>query len=92
MSNTVDCDVLHARVLCPRAMLQPNCVAATLAAAAIQFPMAHPCVRSVIPGSFHPRQVEENLAYFREEIPSALWADLKVEGLIRKDAPTPSIV
>ena len=62
----------------------------SLAAAAIQFPLAHPCVTSVIPGALHPRQVEENLEYFREEIPSALWAALKAEGHIRQDAPTPS--
>jgi len=61
----------------------------SLAAAAVQFPLAHPCVASVIPGMLHPRQVEENLSYFREEIPSALWAELKAEGLIRPDAPTP---
>ena len=61
----------------------------SLAAAAIQFPLAHPCVASVIPGALHPRQVEEDLDYFREEIPSALWAELKAEELIRPDAPTP---
>jgi D-threo-aldose 1-dehydrogenase len=60
----------------------------SLAAAAIQFPLAHPCVASVIPGALHPRQVEEDLGYFREEIPSALWAELKAEGHIRQDAPT----
>ena len=51
-----------------------------LAAAAIQFPMAHPVITSVIPGSLHPRQVEENLAHFQAEIPAALWSDLKAEG------------
>ena len=61
----------------------------SMAAAALQFPLAHPCVTSVIPGAVHPRQVEENLGYFREEIPSVLWANLKAEGLIRQDAPTP---
>ena len=61
----------------------------SLAAAAIQFPLAHPCVASVIPGALHPRQVEEDLDYFGEEIPSALWAELKAEELIRPDAPTP---
>lgn len=60
-----------------------------LAAAAIQFPLAHPCVTTVIPGALHPRQVEEDLGYFQTEIPSALWADLKAEGLLRQDAPTP---
>lgn len=60
-----------------------------LAAAAIQFPIAHPCVTSVIPGLLHPRQVAENMDYFQTEIPVALWTDLKAEGFVRPDAPTP---
>ena len=61
----------------------------SMPAAALQFPLAHPCVTSVIPGSLHPRQVEQNLGYFRERIPSDLWVELKSEKLIREDAPTP---
>ncbi len=61
----------------------------SMAAAALQFPLAHPCVASVIPGALHPRQVEQNVGYFQEQIPSGLWADLKSEKLIQKDAPTP---
>ena len=61
----------------------------SMAAAALQFPLAHPCVTSVIPGSLHPSQVKENLGYFREQIPADLWAELKSEKLIREDAPTP---
>ena len=61
----------------------------SLAGAAIQFPLAHPCVTTVIPGALHPREAEEDLGYFQEEIPSALWAELKAEGLLREDAPTP---
>ncbi|MBV7337533.1 aldo/keto reductase [Chloroflexi bacterium TSY] len=62
----------------------------SLAAAAIQFSVTHPCMASVIPGALHPRQVAKNLGYFREEIPAALWADLKAAEIIREDAPTPS--
>lgn len=61
----------------------------SMAAVALQFPLAHPCVTSVIPGSLHPRQVEQNVGYFREHIPADLWAELKSENLIRDDAPTP---
>ena len=61
----------------------------SMAAAAIQFPLAHPCVTSVIPGAFHPSQIEEDLGFFEEVIPTALWDDLKAEGLVRPDAPTP---
>jgi D-threo-aldose 1-dehydrogenase len=60
-----------------------------LVAAALQFPLAHPAVASVIPG---PRNVEEltaNLNFFRFPIPAALWSDLRAEGLLHPDAPTP---
>jgi D-threo-aldose 1-dehydrogenase len=58
-----------------------------LIAAALQFPLLHPQVKSVIPGSFTPAQVTENLAHMRREIPAELWAELRHEGLIRADAP-----
>jgi D-threo-aldose 1-dehydrogenase len=60
-----------------------------MAAAALQFPMHHPAVASVVPGGFRPEHVTNNLDLFRTEIPAALWAELKHEGLLRKDAPTP---
>ncbi len=60
-----------------------------LAAAALQFPLGHPIVASVIPGAITATQVERNLAAFRHPIPTDLWAELKHEKLIRPDAPTP---
>ena len=60
-----------------------------MAAAALQFPLHHPIVASVIPGALSPEHVERNVAGMRLDIPVALWADLKSEGLIRADAPTP---
>ncbi|WP_375451347.1 aldo/keto reductase [uncultured Devosia sp.] len=60
-----------------------------LAAAALQFPLHHPQVASVIPGAFQPVQIERNIAAMRHPIPDALWADLKGLGLLRADAPTP---
>lgn len=60
-----------------------------LPAAAIQFPLFNPVVTSVIPGAFRPEQVTTNLGHVRREIPTDLWAELKHEGLIRADAPTP---
>jgi D-threo-aldose 1-dehydrogenase len=61
-----------------------------LAAAALQFPFGHRSVVSVIPGPVTTEEVRKNLAWIRSEIPVALWDDLKREGLIRQDAPTPS--
>jgi D-threo-aldose 1-dehydrogenase len=60
-----------------------------LKAAALQFPLHHPCVASVIPGTRTPPEIAENLAMFRTPIPPALWRDLKVEGLMAAGAPTP---
>jgi D-threo-aldose 1-dehydrogenase len=60
-----------------------------LAAAALQFPLGHPIVASVIPGAISVKQVEQNMAAFRHPIPADLWAELKHENLLRKDAPVP---
>ena len=61
-----------------------------LAAAALQFPFHHPAVAAVIPGARAVSEVEENLRLLRHPIPLALWRDLKTEGLVRADAPTPA--
>ncbi|HET7767523.1 MAG TPA: aldo/keto reductase [Chloroflexota bacterium] len=61
-----------------------------LGAAALQFPLAHPSVAAIIPGPNHPEQVRTNLEWVRWPIPAALWEELKGEGLLRKDAPTPA--
>ncbi len=58
-----------------------------LAAAALQFPLAHPLVASVIPGLDSPARVEQIVALYRHAIPAALWSDLKSAGLLREDAP-----
>ena len=60
-----------------------------LAAAALQFPLAHPIVASIIPGAFSPDQVRQNVEHWRHPIPASLWWDLKSQGLIAHDAPTP---
>src|SRR6266566_3649621 len=60
-----------------------------LAAAALQFPLAHPAVASDIPGPVSPAQVQSNVQAVRHLIPSDLWRDLKAAGLVREDAPTP---
>jgi len=60
-----------------------------LPAAALQFPLGHPSVAAVIPGAIAPSHVARNVAAFRCDIPADLWAELKHEGLLREDAPTP---
>jgi D-threo-aldose 1-dehydrogenase len=61
-----------------------------LAAAALQFPLAHPVVASVIPGMGSPAQARQAVAWLETAIPSRLWDDLRSEGLLHPDAPTPA--
>ena len=63
--------------------------AVPLAAAALQFPLAHSIVASVIPGLDSATRVEQTIALYRHKIPAALWQDLRSENLIRADAPIP---
>ena len=60
-----------------------------LAAAALQFPLAHPAVVSVIPGPMRPEEARLNAQAYHHPIPLDLWRELKAEGLLREDAPTP---
>lgn len=61
-----------------------------LKAASLQFVLGHPCIAANIPGTRTVAQLEENVSLFATRIPSAFWADLKREGLVREDAPVPS--
>ena len=61
-----------------------------IGAVALQFPLAHPLVASIIPGPNHPDQVRANLSWLRTPVPGSLWSDLKAAGLIRADAPVPA--
>lgn len=63
--------------------------AVPLKAAALQFPLHHPCVASVIPGTSSEAQLNENLRMLDSAIPPAFWRDLKSAGLMDAHAPTP---
>lgn len=60
-----------------------------LAAAALQFLLAHPAVASHIPGTRSVAQMAQNIALVTHPIPPELWQDLKVADLLRPDAPVP---
>ena len=60
-----------------------------LVAAALQFPLAHSLVASVIPGLDSPERVQQTMALYHHKIPAALWQDLRRENLLRADAPIP---
>src|SRR5712671_2060618 len=61
-----------------------------LAAAALQFPLAHPAVAAIIPGPRSVTAFEANLRLLRYPIPTALWADLRDAELLHGQAPTPT--
>lgn len=54
-----------------------------LPAAALQFPLRHPAVASVVPGCRSAREVHECATWFHTPIPEALWDDLAGEQLVR---------
>ncbi len=60
-----------------------------LAAAALQFPMGHPAVSTVIPGAQTMVEVERNIELFNLGISENFWVELKERNLIREDAPVP---
>jgi D-threo-aldose 1-dehydrogenase len=59
-----------------------------LAAAAIQFPLHHPAVASVVTGMRNRAEAAANLSHCRAQIPAALWEELKAEELLDRAAPT----
>jgi D-threo-aldose 1-dehydrogenase len=60
-----------------------------LKAAALQFPIAHPSVAAVLTGTRSRAELDENAQLFDLPIPGDLWQELKTEGLLAEDAPTP---
>jgi D-threo-aldose 1-dehydrogenase len=61
-----------------------------LEAAALQFPLGHPAVASVVSGMRSPAQVRQNVAWFERPLPAALWTALRERGLLDPAAPCPS--
>jgi len=74
------------------AAIQKVCEAhgVTLADAALKFPLGHPAVASLVMGSVSAEETKRNRAAFDRPVPASLWSDLKMAGLLRADAPTPS--
>lgn len=60
-----------------------------IAAAALQFPLGHPNVASVIPGAISPEQQAQNIDAISHDIPQDFWIDLKAEGILAENIPTP---
>ena len=60
-----------------------------LAAAAIQFPLAHPVVKTVVTGAVNVKELLENINYLEVKIPNDFWQELKELNLIAKESPVP---
>lgn len=75
------------RVARIQAVCQSHGVA--LADAALQFPLAHSAVVSVVLGAVAPTEVARSMASLSVTIPAGLWQDLKGEGLLDPDVPVP---
>jgi D-threo-aldose 1-dehydrogenase len=60
-----------------------------LAAAALQFGLAHPVAAATIPGASSPDHLRRNATLMHVEIPAAFWDDLRAEGLVPPGAPLP---
>jgi D-threo-aldose 1-dehydrogenase len=64
--------------------------ATPLPAAALQFPLAHPAVASVVAGLATPAQAAAMAGWIGNDIPHALWGSLRAAGLLATGAPTPN--
>jgi D-threo-aldose 1-dehydrogenase len=64
--------------------------AVPLAAAALQFPLAHPQICSVLAGLASDAQVQQALAWINTPIPDQLWQRLRECELLHPAAPTPA--
>jgi D-threo-aldose 1-dehydrogenase len=61
-----------------------------LAAAALQFGMAHPVAVATIPGASSPEHLRRNAALMEAAIPAGFWDELLAEGLVPPEAPLPA--
>ncbi len=58
-----------------------------MAAAALQFPLSHPAVASVVPGMASVAEVAGNVANLHRTIPPAFWDALSDASVLRPDCP-----
>ncbi|WP_439492314.1 aldo/keto reductase [Bosea sp. (in: a-proteobacteria)] len=58
--------------------------------AALQFPLGHAAVASLVMGAVSPAEVADQIAELSQPVPAALWAALKADGLLAADVPVPA--
>jgi D-threo-aldose 1-dehydrogenase len=62
-----------------------------LRAAALQFVYAHPAVATVVAGVRTIAHLDDTVENLQVKIPDSLWDDLRAEGLLHPEAPTPKL-
>jgi D-threo-aldose 1-dehydrogenase len=78
------------RLFSKRCAASRRCAAATTSSwrpAALQFPLAHPRLASIVAGAIKSSEVRENVARMSAPIPRDLWQELKHEKLLAEAAP-----
>ena len=63
--------------------------AVPLKTAALQFPLAHPAVKSLIIGTANKAELADTLALQGHPVPAEFWRDLRAAGLLLPEAPVP---
>jgi len=61
----------------------------SLKAMALRFPFGHPAVATVLVGCRSVTELEANVEAFEAKVPGELWQELKAEGLLEEEVPTP---
>lgn len=90
--NTWNYSTAPSEVIGKAARVQTVCASHNipLPAAALQMPVAHPLVATVIPGPRSRAEVQDIFDWWNLDIPASLWSDLKTEGLMHPDTPVPA--
>ena len=76
--STFDYERAPDEILSRRRALETMCARydVPLAAAAVQFPLRHPAVVSVVVGARSPEEIEEDAQLLEISVPDALWAEI----------------
>lgn len=61
-----------------------------LRAAALRFPFGHPAVATVLVGARSAAELRDAVALHGRDVPGALWAELRDEGLLPAGVPVPA--
>lgn len=61
----------------------------SMKAAGLQFSLANPAVKAVIPGASRPERIAEDRAALHEVVPTEFWHELWGAGLVHPAAPLP---